>query len=240
MTKNLRQKYLKEPNAGYIARKQNLITGLLTIIRRCLPKNQFARSVSVLAGGTAASQLLGLCAAPIVTRLFSPEDFGLLAVYGGLLGLFTVIASLRYELAILLPEDDQEAANIATLSLLIVVAISVLSILMALLGHVSISRLLGVPILSHYFWLLPFGVLLVGIYQVFGFWALRTKNFTAMSGTRLKQSLTSIIIQILGYKLGPVALLIGHAAGQGMGGFSLGKAAMRYSQFRHVSLSGMV
>ncbi|HEY9459863.1 MAG TPA: oligosaccharide flippase family protein [Paralcaligenes sp.] len=210
------------------------------IIRKILPKNQFARGVSILVGGTAGSQLLAICAAPVVTRLFSPADFGVLAVYAGLLGLFTVIASLRYELAILLPEDNQEAADTATLSLLVVVAVSVLSIIIVFLGDESIPTLLGVPVLSHYFWLLPIGLLLVGIYQVFNYWALRTKNFTVITGARLKQSLTSIAIQLLGYPLGPVALLISHAAGQGMGVFSLGKAALRYPQFRHVSFSGIV
>lgn len=210
------------------------------IIRKILPKNQFARSVSVLAGGTAGSQLLAICVAPVVTRLFSPEDFGLLAVYGGLLGLFTVVASLRYELAILLPEDTQEAANVAVLSLLIVVAVSVLSVFVVLLGDISIPALLGVPILSRYFWLLPIGVLLIGVYQVFGSWALRTKSFGAISGTRLKQSVTSIVIQLVGYKLGPLALLLSHAAGQGMGGLTLGRVAMQSPQFRHVRFSGIV
>lgn len=217
-----------------------MIAKASTIIHKFLPKNQFARGVSVLVGGTAGSQLLVMLAAPIVTRLFSPEDFGVLAVYAGILGMFTIIASLRYELAILLPEDNQEAANVAVLSLLIVVAVSIASAVVALLGNTSIPAILGVPVLSRYFWLLPIGVLLVGVYQVFNFWALRTKSFAAISGTRLKQSLTSIIIQLLGYTLGPVTLLVSHAAGQGIGGISLGKVALRYPQFRHVRLGGIV
>ena len=61
-----------------------------------------------------------MAAAPILTRLYDPDDFGLLAVYSGILALVLVVASVRYELAIPLPEDEEEAANIAVLSLLIV------------------------------------------------------------------------------------------------------------------------
>ena len=67
--------------------------------RRLLPRNRFARSVSVLVGGTAAGQIIVMAASPILTRLYSPEDFGLLSVYAGLLGILGVIASLRYQLA---------------------------------------------------------------------------------------------------------------------------------------------
>lgn len=69
--------------------------------------------MGVLVGGTTGAQLLAVLAAPLLTRLYTPEDFGLLAVYASLLGLIAVIASLRYELAIPLPTDDTEAAAVA-------------------------------------------------------------------------------------------------------------------------------
>jgi len=83
-----------------------LITQTKNQLRRLLPKNAFVRSVSVLVGGTAGAQILLVLAAPLLTRLYTPEDFGLLAVYASLLALIGVISSLRYELAIPLPEDD--------------------------------------------------------------------------------------------------------------------------------------
>lgn len=62
-------------------------------IKRLLPSNRFARSVSILAGGTAAGQAIVVLASPILTRLYTPEDFGLLAVYAALLGIISVVAS---------------------------------------------------------------------------------------------------------------------------------------------------
>ncbi|MEX5686805.1 oligosaccharide flippase family protein [Pseudomonas silesiensis] len=207
---------------------------------RLLPKNQFARGVSVLVGGTAGSQLIMVLAAPLLTRLYTPEDFGLLAVYAGLLALLTVVASLRYELAIPLPEDEQEAANIAVLSLLIVSGISLLSALIVFFAGGPVAGLLGVPQLTSYFWLLPVGVFFVGIYQVFNYWAIRRKDFPAIASTRIKQALTTLLIQLTGYKLGPVMLIAGQAAGQSMGSFSLGKIALKNTHFNTVSSAGII
>ena len=96
-------------------------------LKKILPKNRFARSVSFLAGGTAAGQAITVLAAPLLTRLYSPEDFGLLAVYTSLLMTIGVIASLRYQLAIPLPKSDEEAAHVVVLSLFIVLGISLAS-----------------------------------------------------------------------------------------------------------------
>ncbi|AGA88908.1 membrane protein involved in the export of O-antigen and teichoic acid [Thioflavicoccus mobilis 8321] len=208
-------------------------------LRRLLPKNAFARGVSVLVGGTAGAQVLTVLAAPLLTRLYSPEDFGLLAVYASLLALIAVISSLRYELAIPLPEDDGEAANVAALSLILVGLSALLAgVLVWRLGP-AIADLLGVPALAGYLWLLPVGVLLSGAYQVFNYWAVRTKRFTTIAGTRLRQALATIAIQLAAFKLGGIALLFGQAAGQSVGTTSLGRPALASAGFRQVSWRGI-
>jgi hypothetical protein len=63
-------------------------------------------------GRDGGAQWLAVAAAPILTRLFTPEDCGLLAVYASLCALIGVMSSLRDDLAIPLPEDDVEAANV--------------------------------------------------------------------------------------------------------------------------------
>lgn len=192
-----------------------------------------------MVGGAAGAQVMMVLAAPLLTRLYSPDDFGLLAVYTGLLGLFTVIASLRYELAIPLPEDDQEAANLVILCLLMVLGITSVSALLVWLAGDAITRALGVPMLAPYFWLLPIGVLLVGIYQTFNYWAIRTKQFPAITRTRIRQAFTTTGIQLLAFKAGGVALLLGHAGGQGMGSITLGRAALARPELRLWSWQGV-
>lgn len=216
-----------------------MIAQAKSTLRRLLPKNAFARGVSVLVGGTAGAQLLTVLAAPLLTRLYTPEDFGLLAVYASLLALIGVISSLRYELAIPLPEDDTEAANVAALSLILVGLSTLLSgVLVWLLGP-DIAEMLGVPALAGYSWLLPVGVLLGGAYTVFNYWSVRTKRFTTIASTRLRQALTSIVIQLAAFKLGGIALLYAQVAGQSVGTTSLGQPALASTGFRQVSWRGI-
>ncbi len=178
-------------------------------------------------------------AAPLLTRLYTPEDFGLLAVYGGLLALFAVVASLRYELAIPLPESNTEAANVLVLSLLIVLLMTGISAVMLLVAGQQIAHALDTPKLASYFWLLPIGVLLSGIYNVFNYWAIRTKAFGDIARTRISQTLATLAVQIFGFKLGGIALLFGQAGGQGVGSLRLARSAIKHKEFRSWSWGGV-
>lgn len=204
-----------------------------------LPKNSFARGVSVIVGGTASAQILLVLVMPILTRLYTPEDFGLLAVYTSLLALIGVISSLRYELAIPLPENDIAAANVAALSLLLVVVSTLLTTIFLLILGTSIAELLGAPMFTNYLWLLPVGVFLSGSYTVFNYWSVRTKRFGAIARTKLTQAITSLVIQLATFKLGGIGLLLGQVAGQSAGTTNLARLALAMTAFKQFSWVGI-
>ena len=184
-----------------------------------LPKGQFVRSVTVLTGGTTLGQAIVVLASPILTRLYTPEDFGVLAVYSSILGVISVIASLRYELAIPLSEKDTDAANLLALSFLIVVFMSLLvGIGTWLLGN-QVVRWTNAPALLPYLWLLPVGIFMLGTYNVFNYWAIRKQAFTQIACTKLNQGVGSVITQIVFgiLKPGPLGLLTGRVVGQAAG-----------------------
>ena len=212
-----------------------MITCVKNQLRRLLPQNAFARGVSVLVGGTVSAQVLLVLAAPLLTRLYSPEDFGLLAIYTSSLALIGAISSLRYELAIPLPEDDGEAANVAVLCLLLVVISALLTGVLVFFWGSAIAAALGVPTLAGYLWLLPVGVLLAGFYSVFNYWAVRAKGFTTIAGTKLRQAVATLAIQLVAFKLGGIALLFGQVAGQGVGTTTLGLPALKSAGFKQVN-----
>ena len=216
-----------------------LIARLASRLRMLLPKSAFARGVSVLAGGTAGAQLMTMLAAPILTRLYTPDDIGLLAVYAGILSLISVFSSMRYELAIPLPENDQHAANIVALSLLTVLCTTLLVSLALLLFGRSIAFALSVPDLIPALWLLPVGLLLSGTFTVFSYWAIRTKRFSTIAGTKLRQALATITVQITAYTLGPLALLLAQVVGQSAGTTSLARPALAHPVFRTVTWKGI-
>lgn len=192
-----------------------------------LPKSTFARGVSVLVGGTAGSQILLIASSPILTRLYSPDDFGVFAVYGSILALCTVVSSLRYHNAIPLPEDTTEAYNLVLIGILSVVVLAMVSLLLILFGGQHFANLLNTPRLSKYLWILPIGIVFSGFYQVFYFWAVRTKHFGLIAKTKLRQSLVTLGIQIFGSGFGVLALVIGSTLGQGVGNMALGRLILK-------------
>lgn len=194
-----------------------------------LPKGRFARGVTVLAGGAALGQAVTVLASPILTRLYGPDDFGVMAVYVSLLSIFSVIASLRYQLAIPLPEKDEEAANVLALSLGIVLLMSAFVGVGVWFFAEQIIGWVNAPALRPYLWLLPVGMGMVGTYKVFNYWAVRKQAFARIARTKINQGLGSVFTQIgLGLlKLGPIGLLVGQIVGQAAGTTTLATLAWK-------------
>lgn len=205
------------------------------ILSKVLPKNKFARGVSVLIGGTAGAQLLSVLAAPILTRLYSPDDFGMLAVFTALLTFFTVISAGRYELTIPLPDSEQDAADLTVLGFSLVLCTTIISAFIFIIWPQKIATIINTPQLANYLWIIPLGVFFLGSYQVFNKWAVRKKQFTVIAKTRIYQSVGTLAIQLGGHSLGPLALMGGHATGQGIGASGLAYSALKRPELKKIS-----
>lgn len=201
------------------------IRSRLNAIRR----NGFVRSASVLVGGTAAAQALTVLALPVLTRLYSPEDFSVLAVYVAILTMVQVLACLRLEIAIPLPEDDVEAANLLALALVSAASAAALAGALVLgFGGMFFSAI-GQPEMQPFGWLLPFGIWLAGSYAAMQFWSTRKKRFPTIARTRMMQVGSGLTAQLgLGWAgAGPVGLMLGHALMAGAGAVNLARQAWR-------------
>ena len=121
-------------------------------LQRFKPKSAFARGVGVLVGGTAGAQLISVLAAPLLTRLYSPEAFGILAAFSAILALCLVAAAGRYELAIPIPEKEDDAANLAALSVFIAIVFTVFASIFLIFFREKIAGVLNVPQLAELLW----------------------------------------------------------------------------------------
>jgi O-antigen/teichoic acid export membrane protein len=185
--------------------------------------------VAKLVSGTAGGRLILLLALPVATRLYDTEDFQLLAVFVALVGTFSVIAGLRFEIAIPLAETDGDAANLLILALLSAGGIS--SVLLVLAGTIpsSLAQLLGVAAFAPYLWLVALGVILVASYSALQFWTTRMHRFGAIARTRIGQAGTGAAAMLcLGWAgIAPLGLMIGHLLSMGAGGLSLAAQMLR-------------
>ncbi|MFB4213367.1 lipopolysaccharide biosynthesis protein [Shouchella sp. JSM 1781072] len=181
-----------------------------------MKKKSFVRNVMTLMTGTAIGQILTIASAPLLTRLYSPEDFGVLGLYISIISVVIVIMTLKYELAIVLPNDEKEAANLFWLSVIIITIITGILLLLVALFRETISNVLGVPALSKWLWFVPISASAMGLYNSFNYWSTRKKQFKRLSNSRVTQSSGMVGTQLLGgvINAGTSGLVIGQIVGQ--------------------------
>lgn len=179
-----------------------------------LLKNPFIRSLSVLMAGTALTNLIIVLTTPLLTRMYTPEEFGVYSVFLSLLYTGIILVSLRYETAIPLPEDEDEAFHLLVLSIILAIIVSAFSYI--LFFFIPVSQLLNVPEIEQYMWMLSLSLLGLGIFQAFNSWALRDEQYMMISRTKMTMNSSQIASQLsLGlFQLGLLGLLIGEVIGR--------------------------
>ncbi len=156
----------------------------------------FLKAISLLVGGTVFAQGLAILALPVLTRIYSPTDFSLFAVYTSLIMIISVASCLRFEIAIPIPEEKSEAVNLVVLSFLSNLLISLLLLIIVALFHQQIIQILGQSEFSGLIWLVPVGVFFLGVYNTFQYWATRQKQFKTIAKTRITQSIFGVTTQV--------------------------------------------
>lgn len=191
-------------------------TDMRTLITKLLPRNRFARNASIIAGGTAIAQLLGIVSAPVLTRLYRPSEFGALQIFTSVMALLMVAASGRYEIALLLPEDEQSAIDLLAVSMLCVCTIAGVCGAVVAICHYRWILPASMLSLHNTLWLLPFSILGGGFYQCMNYWAMRRNNYKQIAASKFTQAAAQVGTQ-LGAGLvihGSFGLLLGDAVGR--------------------------
>ncbi|EOW9322871.1 TPA: lipopolysaccharide biosynthesis protein [Vibrio cholerae] len=155
----------------------------------------FSKNVLTLMTGTGIAQAIPIAIIPILTRMFSPEDFGLLALYAACVSILGVVATGRYEIAIMLPKDDEDARLLLQLSMLVALFFSLLISIPISIWNAQIARFLGNEDIAVWLYLVPLSVLFTGIYQALTYWNNRQKKFINTAVSRVNQSLFQGFVQ---------------------------------------------
>ena len=187
-------------------------------------EGNFRRSVFVLVGGAAFAHIITALALPVATRLYSPADFSVLAVFASVVSIVSAAACLRFDIAVPVAGSDEEAANLLVLALVFAFLISlIVGVTVAIIPE-HLQERLGLAAISSYLWLVPVGILLAGAYSAFQGWFVRRSNFGLISRSRIGQSAAMAGAQIgLGtLSLAPLGLLVGHSLNTVVGCVVLG------------------
>ena len=186
------------------------------MLSKLKPKSEFSKNVLTLMTGTTIAQAIPIAISPILTRLYTPEDFGVFALFFAITSIFGSIANGRYELAIMLPKKDEDAINIFALGFIINIAMSLSLLLIVLIFHDYIVKLLNNKEISPWLYFIPISVFLMGIFNLLNYFNNRMKQYKDLAKANVYKSIGNAVIQLsLGFlKAGAIGLISGQIFSQ--------------------------
>jgi O-antigen/teichoic acid export membrane protein len=192
-------------------------------------ESTFFKSVILLTSGVAIANLVTFAALPLLTRLYTPEDFSVLAVFSGVLSTLAVASCLRFDIAIPIPASDDDALNLLVLAVISAVIVAVVIALLTLALWPFVDEVPRLAQVAPYAWLLPIGLLISGLYLASQLHYVRHREFRLIAGTRIAQSGLAATVQIAcGWTgIAPLGLLLGQVINAGAGALILFQRLLR-------------
>ncbi|WP_396591191.1 lipopolysaccharide biosynthesis protein [Allomuricauda sp. R78024] len=188
--------------------------------------SDFFKNVVTLVSGFAIAQVIPLILSPVLTRVFTTKDFGLLGAYTGLSAILAVFAAGRYDFSIIEPKHDKDAKNLIVSSFFFTIAYCFILLLIAIFFNEKIALLIGNIDIKWWLYLIPFSVFLISNISTLSYWLNRKKLYKEKSTSKIISSssvtLSSLLIGIVTRLNG---LILGTIIGQVFNIFYLYKKA---------------
>jgi len=162
----------------------------------------FAGGILAMGGGAGIAQILTVLTAPVLSRLFAPEAYGLATLYISFPSIVACIGSLRYDQSIVLPKDDKSAANLFSLCIFILAGTTSLFAVVLFLCRDFIADFPLVSQLGFYVKLWPISFFLLAVANPLRYWNCRQNRFELLGAARAADSVGGKSLKIGGGILG--------------------------------------
>lgn len=174
-----------------------------------IKSNKAIRSVLLLVGGSGLGHIITFTILPVLTRYFTPTDFGYLAVYIALISLMSSVACLRFEIAIPLPKVKKVALALLVMSGGLCFILALITVPILMFFSEKVGEMTGLS--EGFLFLIPLGVFLAGFFNSLQYWFTRCKSFGLIARTRITQSVAGNSTQLGAGFLGlSSGLALGH------------------------------
>lgn len=178
-------------------------------------------AITLIASSNLVANAVTFGATAVMTRLYSPTEFGTFSVLLALVMGMSAVAAVRLEVAVPLPTEEGEARAVLRVGFLAVAAVTIT----LLLSTFIIPPLwAAVPADGQpWLWAIPVLLVPVGTFQLLNAWALRHGRFVAIARRTILQAGATAAIQVVAglVGLGNGGLVWGYFAGQAAGALSL-------------------
>lgn len=184
--------------------------------KRLKPKSEFSRNVLTLMTGTTIAQAIPIAISPILTRIYTPEDFGIFALFFAFISILGSVANGRYELAIMLPLKDEDAINIFALGFIITLGLTIVLFIIIIIFNDTIVSSLDNDKIRIWLYLVPVSVFFIGIFNILNYFNTRKKEYKNLANAKIIKSIILAIIQLsVGLlKQGAMGLITGQILSQ--------------------------
>ena len=187
-----------------------------------LRRSAFVRNVLLVMTGTAVAQAIGFALSPVISRLYTPSDFGVFGSFGAISGVIAAGATLEYTQAIMLPKSREDAMHLFVVSCASTAMASGLCMICCLVAPGVFGGLFN----SSSLWLLALlvvGTLITGVNQACQAWCVRVKAFGHTSASQVVRSLTANGTQVGAgfFGAGPLGLVVTSLLGDALASLSL-------------------
>lgn len=211
---------------------------ILLVIER-LRENEFFRGVTILVSGTALSQLMIVILTPVLTRLYSPEEFGILSVYLSIVLTVSIVTSWYYDTAIPLPKKEADAINLLGLSMAILLFNTLVAAVLLSVLKKPLLNIFDTDGLKDILFFLPFSIFGFGLFKLFEMWMVRKEDYKHITAGKVRMNLTQIFSQA---GLGLVwpssgSLMTGEVMGRLVGGGGMAYVSWKKLRYQFECLS---
>ncbi|MFA0110269.1 oligosaccharide flippase family protein [Vibrio breoganii] len=167
------------------------------------------RNITKIAGGTGISQVIYLCSIPLLTRIYTPEQFESFSAFNALVVIFSSIICLRFDIATTIPKNSKEAQIIFRISAFFSIILSCILLLIMFVLSEGVNKYTKLD--SSLIVLIPICVMLNGLYSTCQNYSSRKKYFSLIAKSKIIKVLFGVIFQLaLGVAGNLGGMIIGH------------------------------
>jgi O-antigen/teichoic acid export membrane protein len=196
-----------------------MIDFINNIFKKYVGNSKYKKNVLIMVVGRVIAQAIPILLTPLLTRIYSPEEFGVFAIYSIVVSLVAMVSNGRYCLSIILPKEREKAQFLVFLSSIFTIIVSLLFFVILLLVGKSFFAVLNIETLDRYLILLVLNILLAGLYEAIYYYALREKKYKILSSNIIIQAVVLITVRLITGYLGytNIGLLISYLSGYFVG-----------------------
>ena len=169
--------------------------GELNIINKLIDKyirnSDFTKNSLILMIGTVISQFISVAFSPIISRIYTPSDYGIIGIINSISGLLNSIFAFGFIPAIILSPTKKKRLNIVIFTTLIVFFNLIISFILFIFISKPISVLYNNKDLSFFLLFIPIGAFLFSLFSITTCYTNKNKEYKLLSISKITQAGTN-------------------------------------------------